>query len=563
MRRASVQVIVATAVALSAPTVAVAADTPLAGTVVELSTPIRDAEHPRIVVAADGTATAIWEEQRDGTAVVQAATRPSDGAFGPPVQLSVPSPTNPLAPQSDSHPEVAVSPDGTTFAVWQQTQSAGSGVQVATRPPGGSFGPPVTISAPAAAAYSPALAVGQDGTAVVTWSAYVSNAVHLQSSTRASGGVFEAAVDITATGQIVGAPATAVGPDGTTTIAWQTDTSRVQTATRPAGGNFGPAIDLGSSAGTRTDTGPSIAAGLDGTTAVVWSEDTGSEFVTRFVSRAAGGSFGAPESLSPLGRDARRPQIALAQNGSATVTWMGLDGPDRVVVASRKAAGGTFATAIQLSLPGASAFDAQVRAAWDGAATVVWSRYDGANVVAQGRTLVPGGELTSLRDLSPVGRNADSPQVAVAPDGTATALWSRFNGSKWVVQAVGPGSPTQPPAQRANVVTATPAPATQVVRTPEPNVQATSVLTRPLLVVQPKIVGTYRVGRTLRCATGQFTGATQFTIYWRRNGRAIRRASGSSYRLTRADRGHVVTCKVDARSSVGHTTVASVGVVPG
>ena len=71
MRRASVQVIVATAVALSAPTVAVAADTPLAGTVVELSTPIRDAEHPRIVVAADGTATAIWEEQRDGTAVVQ------------------------------------------------------------------------------------------------------------------------------------------------------------------------------------------------------------------------------------------------------------------------------------------------------------------------------------------------------------------------------------------------------------------------------------------------------------------------------------------------------------
>ena len=152
MRRASVQVIVATAVALSAPAVAAAANTPLAGTVVELSTPTRDAEHPRIVVAADGTATAVWEEHRDGTAVVQAATRPSGGAFGLPVQLSVPSPVNPLAPQSDSHPEVAVSPDGTTFAVWQQTLIAGSGVQVTTRPPGGSFGPPVTISAPVSTA---------------------------------------------------------------------------------------------------------------------------------------------------------------------------------------------------------------------------------------------------------------------------------------------------------------------------------------------------------------------------------------------------------------------------
>ncbi len=84
----------------------------------------------------------------------------------------------------------------------------------------------------------------------------------------------------------------------------------------------------------------------------------------------------------------------------------------------------------------------------------------------------------------------------------------------------------------------------------------------PLPVVQPKIIGTYRVGRTPRCATGQFTGASRVTVYWRRDGRKIRAASGSRYRLSAADRGHIATRKVDASSSAGHTTVASVSVVP-
>ena len=90
---------------------------------------------------------------------------------------------------------------------------------------------------------------------------------------------------------------------------------------------------------------------------------------------------------------------------------------------------------VQLSDPASSqgedALSPQVAVAPDGTAVVVWVRSDGANFVVQSRWFAPDGTLgEETQELSATGRDAAEPQVAIAPDGVATVVWKRFTGTK-------------------------------------------------------------------------------------------------------------------------------------
>lgn len=69
----------------------------------------------------------------------------------------------------------------------------------------------------------------------------------------------------------------------------------------------------------------------------------------------------------------------------------------------------------------------------------------------------------------------------------------------------------------------------------------------------PKIVGTAKVKRTLKVTLGTWTprGAT-FTYQWYRNGKAIKGATKSSYKLTKTDKGRYIQIRAYGRA-VGYT----------
>ena len=83
----------------------------------------------------------------------------------------------------------------------------------------------------------------------------------------------------------------------------------------------------------------------------------------------------------------------------------------------------------------------------------------------------------------------------------------------------------------------------------------------PLPRTLPRILGRVRVGVTLRCRPARFIGATSTRTAWLRNGRAIRRATRVRYKLTRADRGKIVTCRSTGTGAGGRTSVVSLGVL--
>ena len=351
----------------------------------DISAPRVGAFAPQITTAPDGTATAVWRRFSGSNWIIQAATRPPGGSFGAPVDLSV-------AGRNATSPQITTAPDGTATVVWTRFNGSNDIIQAATRPPGESFGPPADLSAPGGRATSPQVATASDGTTTAVW----------------------------------------IRSDGANNI--------IQAATRPPGGSFGTPVDL--SVAGQDAFGPQITKAPDGTTTGVWGwgRSIAANNTVQAATRPPGGSFGAPVDLSATGRPAFGPQITTAPDGTKTAVWQRYNGANVVIQAATRPPGEGFGPPVDLSAPGWGAVEPQVATAPDGTTTAVWQRYNGANVVIQAATRPPGGSFGAPVDLSVAGRNAYSPQVATAPDGTATAVWRRFSGSNWIVQAA-----TRPP----------------------------------------------------------------------------------------------------------------------
>jgi len=77
--------------------------------------------------------------------------------------------------------------------------------------------------------------------------------------------------------------------------------------------------------------------------------------------------------------------------------------------------------------------------------------------------------------------------------------------------------------------------------------------------VRPKVSGTGKVGKTLACTRGTWTGSPPlaFAYRWLRNGIPIVGGTRSSYKLAGADAGRAVSCRVTAHNLGGSATATS------
>jgi len=75
----------------------------------------------------------------------------------------------------------------------------------------------------------------------------------------------------------------------------------------------------------------------------------------------------------------------------------------------------------------------------------------------------------------------------------------------------------------------------------------------------PQISGTPKLGDTLSCSTGGWSGSAPLTygFQWSRDGAPISSATGATYSVVAADTGHSLTCTVDAMNPGGSTSAQS------
>ena len=180
---------------------------------------------------------------------------------------------------------------------------------------------------------------------------------------------------------------------------------------------------------------PQVAFDGQGNAIAVWSRFDGTNFIVQAAARAASGSFGAAQDVSAAGQKAGFPEVAVDGQGNAIAVWQRFDGTNFIVQAAARAAGGSFGSPQDLSAAGQTANDPQVAVDGQGNAIAVWSRSNGTNFIVQAAARAAGGSFGSPQDLSAAGQDAHVPEAAVDGQGNAIAVWSRSNGTNYIVQA--------------------------------------------------------------------------------------------------------------------------------
>ncbi|MET0931954.1 MAG: hypothetical protein ABWX74_20735 [Aeromicrobium sp.] len=168
----------------------------------------------------------------------------------------------------------------------------------------------------------------------------------------------------------------------------------------------------------------------------------------------------------------------------------------------------------------------------------------GSVLTATPGTWTPSGTsvaLQWLRNGSPIAGATGGTYTVVAGDATA-AIGVRATGTY--------------PSYDTSVVSSSTITIAPVVVEPEPEPQPEPALT---LLGSPGVTGTARVGNVLTGSAGAWSRAASFSYQWLRSGAAIGGATSTSYRLTAADAGHVISLHVTAAAGSKVTAAGSAG----
>jgi hypothetical protein len=406
---------------------------PAAGTFTEpvpVSDPTRLAFQPRIATDEWSNAIAVWvEDDEDGTDRVRAAFRPAG------FNLEFPRSWTLSADGSDaSEPQVVFDERGNALVVWVREDPEGDGdsrVEAAFRPRGGSFGAPSLVSSAAdgVAAFGVRLAIDESATAV--WSELEGfTSLRAVAAFRPKGGSFGAPITLSAPGAAGFEPDVAVDERGNSVVVWTEGDlfgggePSVRWAFKPRTKAFGPSAAL-SPPGVAAS-GARVATDDHGNAVAVWVAGDG-EPVVQSAFRREGKAFGSAQTISATGAD--EPKVVFDERRNALAVWTRFVGDAGQIEAAFRPRYGAFGAAevVSPSEPGATHFGPEV--AIDESAAVVWTRARTTDTDGTLRVLSAfrpkGGSFGSVETLSDRDLFAFEPHVAVDERGNALAVWTQ------------------------------------------------------------------------------------------------------------------------------------------
>ena len=324
-----------------------------------------------IVVAADGSITAVWVYDGPVNASIVTATSNDDGAsWGTPQTISA-------AGASTASPEVAALGGDTLVAMWQRYSP--TTIQASTSLDGGvTWSAPYDLPAPGIEQYYPDLA--SDGTrVVVTFSRYL-------------GGTFSGIRAMTTTDGITWSPEVAVAG----TVGWS---------------NF-PRVSV---------------SGLSAT--AVWSGDDGTTSTLRTSSSSDGGLTWGPEQIiSVPERYVFNPQLVRSADNTLTVVWTGFTGADWHEYAASSAGGawtGPLLLSTESSTPG-------ITTGPDNSIVISWTA-SGSNRLGFVRSTDGGLSYSAFAPITEPGTNVQVADLLIAPSGELVASAVGYVGADLLV----------------------------------------------------------------------------------------------------------------------------------
>lgn len=374
-------------------------------------------EMPVIASRQDGSLVAVWLESdvasRQGNAALVWTERPRDAtAWTKPRRLAPDAYANP-DPTRAYPPALVALPDGSLVVAWADASAPAHRLWTSSLAPGaGAWSAPAPLADASTHARLPILAVGPDGTVYAAWQDYTdAGAGEPRFSWRPSGGSWQPSVSIRvlphrpvegkATGGYL--PRIAVGTDGQVVAVWDDDE---QTLTANGAQTYSLLYSVwdgatktwgaGAPVAPRDPTGLSaFPLALTGTTDGIQLVSTDDQGQVQWATLARGKTaWTAPTALSDVPAKLETLQLLTAPDGTAVLTWS-IQQTGREVGLALLRPGATAWTMLPAVFKGWSfgAYDAAVAA--DGRLLVVIGAegFEGVqNVLAWVNTYTPGGQ---------------------------------------------------------------------------------------------------------------------------------------------------------------------------
>lgn len=328
----------------------------------------------------------------------------------------------------EESPLLSVDSAGNATAVWQRYRSGKLVYESAVRQAGGPWSTPSLFSSGLEDAYGVQIAVDPLGNETAVWGRRVGRSWVVQSASRSVGGSWSAPVTLSAAG--AGSALVAAGPEGNVTAVWLLEReegrrSVVQSATRSIGGSWSAPMTL--SRPKKAARSPQIALDPQGGATAVWEEEYSGAIESS--TRSSAGTWSMPVTLSANGVVGDWPQVAVDSQGNATAVWAGRASNSRRIQTATRPAGGTWSAPVSISKAGhRHVQDPQIAVSPQGEATAIWQRSNGSYLVVQSATRSAGGGWSRPVDITTGhGRGGQHLQLVVDSWGYATAIWEGYD----------------------------------------------------------------------------------------------------------------------------------------
>jgi hypothetical protein len=456
---------------------------------------------PELAVSPSGAALAVWDHESGPDCaqapasltcihIVEVATRNSNGAWSW-------RPEEVARPGIGARPKVALNEVGRAAIIWVHDIGRDRVVQ-ATYRTGASEGFPNPSDLSAAVLEVRNHQVGLDaaGNAAVVWAERHDQDFDVAGEMRSVASGTWAAPIVLSTGSVRSGPSLAVTPAGEAFAVWIEGSSVLLARGDLTNGVWDRPIALANDAGV----GAAVATNANGDVVVVWGRNqAGIEAAVR-----SGGSWTEPVELVGSGRVSAAvvPDVSVGADGTAVAVW---EGGLRVQAAVRSR-DGHWSDPVTVGDADTSAPLVAVDSHGDAIAAWIQS----GRLVAAVRPAAVG-VWQPVEELS--GAEVTEPRVALDAAGHGIAVWNLRNGDSLPVMTADFPAAWTPTLENTR---------------------------------RPAIRGRARVGRTVVCNRGEWTGTVpiSYAYSWLRNGATV--ARGSRYRVRLTDAGASLACRVKA-----------------
>jgi pimeloyl-ACP methyl ester carboxylesterase len=396
----------------------------------------QDAVGVRVAADEQGDAVFAWSllDQASLTGRVQVRARSSRGKLSPVLTVSDPS-------LDAFDAAVAVNDDGAALISWTafDTTSGNATIQARMRSAGGALGPVFTVSDPSAFASEGHAVLDAHGAALLLWTSYDPSAGHVtvQSRTRSATGVLGPIVTVSDPSTDASQGQLAIDSHGHAVFAWTSygaapSAPTVQVRAASASGVLGRVLDLSDPALPAFE--PKLAIDDAGSAVVEWLQLDTQARKARVQSRSLRGATLAPTvDVSDGTRDAWDASVALDDHGNATYAWWVVTPGGARVQTRSQSARGTLGSTSDASNPADDGYEPQLAIGDGGNGVLTWMAFDRRGVRVQARSRSANGALGPIGDVSPITEDAFGVQAALDGRDDAVIGWSALDATSYRV----------------------------------------------------------------------------------------------------------------------------------